>query len=908
MPTPPSVFSLVERTDFLLRVIRARSHSGGLQIEALQEISVPGSVDLAAQAETIRALAAEGELIAAVRPKARLLHLSSAEEAARHAGIAGARQFVSHPPANRSPAAWSACGPASIGDSDTRWIAEALAPEAMSETQAALEGAGLKPKQWYSSTLAQIGAICATASAPTCVLDIGEAESYAILIAKGGVRGIGIVSLNLDRIADAVQTQLGLKFRGSAAKLFFNDQYDFTDAAPAIAEKLAASLRSELGALAGKQDPIAQLVCPSLSAKQQWLATQLGATLRFEPSTFDIKTWCTSAKLTCAAPESEAILSPSWLGSLQLLAARAGNTAAARWQVEWTRLRAANGTTVETTPTPIAKIPTKSGDTAAKAAPSPAVNGASATAKSGAAAVVIRNDAPRALPPLSVIIDTPPAPATVAKGPAAAGHISAGASARNGSRFAGTDTAVATESSVQYPPRASATSRQSPPPASPRAVPPSAAAPRHNDDTEGTQPRKSKTPLVLMAVAACAAIGIGAYVYTYIQGQKAEAARLVAEKAQVEARARAEAERAHAAEEQARAETERRKQFELDSLKKLASSEAARQQAEQEAKAQTAARLANARGMLEISSDPAGANVSIDDVASQTTPAIFATLRIGHYKVGLSHPLCEPKTIEVDIAENATTNAGVIRLTRTVGSLTITSDPSGLRFDLAPAKALLITNAERRSGTTPATFSDLAPGDYAVNFMSDTPAPHHEVITVAANKTAQTSWTVASGVVQIASVPSGAAVLRNGVKIGVTPLTLTDEAPGNVSFDLTLPAHTPAHVSGTVERGQVLVMSRTLDSLEHIASLNELDQLPVPIEKPAPTFMREDDRPNGSVILNLIVGRDGKPRSIEVLKSSDRMLTDACLEAVAHWKFKPGMIAGQPVNCRVQLPFTFSGQ
>jgi TonB family protein len=66
---------------------------------------------------------------------------------------------------------------------------------------------------------------------------------------------------------------------------------------------------------------------------------------------------------------------------------------------------------------------------------------------------------------------------------------------------------------------------------------------------------------------------------------------------------------------------------------------------------------------------------------------------------------------------------------------------------------------------------------------------------------------------------------------------------------------------------------------------------------------------NGSVLLSLIVGEDGKPRNIRVVRPLGLGLDEKAIEAVNTWQFSPGMKDGMPVpvNASIQVNFRLLG-
>jgi TonB family protein len=62
---------------------------------------------------------------------------------------------------------------------------------------------------------------------------------------------------------------------------------------------------------------------------------------------------------------------------------------------------------------------------------------------------------------------------------------------------------------------------------------------------------------------------------------------------------------------------------------------------------------------------------------------------------------------------------------------------------------------------------------------------------------------------------------------------------------------------------------------------------------------------SGTVMLAVIVDTDGHARDIHVVKSLGMGLDEKAIEAVAKWKFRPGMKGGQAVNVRATIEVNF---
>jgi len=62
---------------------------------------------------------------------------------------------------------------------------------------------------------------------------------------------------------------------------------------------------------------------------------------------------------------------------------------------------------------------------------------------------------------------------------------------------------------------------------------------------------------------------------------------------------------------------------------------------------------------------------------------------------------------------------------------------------------------------------------------------------------------------------------------------------------------------------------------------------------------------SGTVLIQLIVDPDGKARNIKVVRSLGLGLDEKAMEAVAKWKFKPGVKNGSPVPVIATIEVNF---
>jgi len=82
---------------------------------------------------------------------------------------------------------------------------------------------------------------------------------------------------------------------------------------------------------------------------------------------------------------------------------------------------------------------------------------------------------------------------------------------------------------------------------------------------------------------------------------------------------------------------------------------------------------------------------------------------------------------------------------------------------------------------------------------------------------------------------------------------------------------------------------------------------PRPISTPDPEYSDEarQAKYQGTCVLWMIVGPDGKPRDIKVARTLGLGLDEKAIEAVKQWKFEPAMKDGQPVAVQINVEVSF---
>ena len=93
-----------------------------------------------------------------------------------------------------------------------------------------------------------------------------------------------------------------------------------------------------------------------------------------------------------------------------------------------------------------------------------------------------------------------------------------------------------------------------------------------------------------------------------------------------------------------------------------------------------------------------------------------------------------------------------------------------------------------------------------------------------------------------------------------------------------------------------------------ITDLQRIGVMPVPLTQTEPVYPPSLVKKNiqGVVVVQFIISTDGNVYDAAVVRAPDKLLGEAAVQAVLQWKFRPGMVNGQPVNSLVEVPITFS--
>lgn len=804
-----------------------------------------------------------------LRPGRRNFHLSTPEEAARIKTAEEVAAFFSESPIS----GYEPCEVASVyarsgaqvdGRDNGPWLAAGVSQEEAALSLEVANDWNIKPGRIECATFAWLGA-CSRILAeqkdggPVAVCDLGPRSSSIFLVDEKGVSAHATAPVGFDQVMEVIHAELKLKFLGAANRLFFNDRYDFSKIEKTVAGKFAEILQPDLKDLVGAgKRKAASFALIGLPRGQAWLGEAIAAALEMKAWKPDIAAWMQPKAVKWNARGAISDLGINAVGMLQVVSDDPCEKDENRiWRVRWF----GQDVTEKVDKTDTEQVIKEATEAAARLK-APVIEHRKRMQEEKEKAAARK--------------------AEKAKGKKAGAKLKTRPAASTaGSKAAATAKPVAAKPAQSTP--SSGAAQKTPEPVA-SAQPPARS-------------KKGKLVGIISMAAAIAVMAGGGYMYF----QKVEEQKRIAEqKAAAEARARREAEEAarRVAEEKRLAEERARQEaLEAEEAKRLAEEKERKHREEME-------RLLNARGAVVIVTQPEGATVKLGNLAPMQTPARFRDVHLGEYKARIELAGYEPVEIDVTVTENGIFDPGTIYLKRQVGTLAIETEPFSVAYEVRPASAgLFVSSDQIRMGETPAEIDDLSPGEYVVTLLKQGWPTYTETVKVTKDKVFKLSHRFVGGGLKVTSEPAGVSVLVNGQPVGETPLTLEDQAPGEVILSFQLDGYVSKTMPQTLKAGETTEVAVVMEAEDRVRKPSELDELPEPIEMVEPAMPHEAKDVGKSVVISVTIDENGYPSDPYVRETYSAEASRACMDAVMEWRFKPGLIEGRPVKTRVAIPF-----
>ena len=355
------------------------------------------------------------------------------------------------------------------------------------------------------------------------------------------------------------------------------------------------------------------------------------------------------------------------------------------------------------------------------------------------------------------------------------------------------------------------------------------------------------------------------------------------------------------------------------------------------AKKELSVALQPAYGILQIDSDPAGAEVYIDGdyQPAGTTPFTSKWLSPGKHTLQFKMPVYKTRTMEVAVPGNGATQSVEAVLQPNFAEVSVS----------APGDAEIYINNElkgvgRWSGRLNAglyTVEARKTSHYSSSQSVEVEAGDKRTVTLSAP-------TPRYGSLNVNARPVGATVSVDDTALtGTTPNIYADILIGEHTLTVAKPGYTEAEQRITVEEGKVLPVSITLTEKEKVApapsartadsQLNigqnvKIKSEPFTVVEVMPVFpggqtalvqyiashlkyptVAQENGIQGRVLVSFVVGEDGYVEDVQVIKGVEPMLDKEALRVIQSLpRWTPGNQQGKPVRVKYTVPVTFALQ
>lgn len=125
-----------------------------------------------------------------------------------------------------------------------------------------------------------------------------------------------------------------------------------------------------------------------------------------------------------------------------------------------------------------------------------------------------------------------------------------------------------------------------------------------------------------------------------------------------------------------------------------------------------------------------------------------------------------------------------------------------------------------------------------------------------------------------------------------------------VSQEITIPVQS----ANAVERPSNAPEKHSVQPCSPVYTVGGSVQPPIAIYTPDPKFPKQarDAKISGNVVVALVVGRDGKPCNVHLVRGVGMGLDESAVEVVQHYRFRPATQNGKPVAANLNVEVNFS--
>jgi len=187
-------------------------------------------------------------------------------------------------------------------------------------------------------------------------------------------------------------------------------------------------------------------------------------------------------------------------------------------------------------------------------------------------------------------------------------------------------------------------------------------------------------------------------------------------------------------------------------------------------------------GSISVTSDPSGADISLDgEPINAVTPHTIQHLSPGSHTIELAlegYQDWGPKSVNV-VSQQTTYVHATLTPEKTTGSISVSSSPSGAN--------VYLDNTYK--GITPLTITDVSQGYHSIEYRLDGYKNCFKSVQVTAGETSDAYCDLqpippATGSISVSSSPSGASIYLDGAYEGRTPEIIRSVSPGDHTIKL----------------------------------------------------------------------------------------------------------------------------
>lgn len=224
---------------------------------------------------------------------------------------------------------------------------------------------------------------------------------------------------------------------------------------------------------------------------------------------------------------------------------------------------------------------------------------------------------------------------------------------------------------------------------------------------------------------------------------------------------------------------------------------------------------AQAGSQVYIQTDPAGAAINFDGIASGVSPTTLQSVSTGDHLVTARKEGYSEARKTLSIA-----NEGRIvlefKLLPIQGLILVHSVPSGAEVEID----------EANRGRTPLLLRDLPTGKHRMKLSYPGCVPQVRDLDIAGRIPQKILVTLTSnmGQISVRSAPAGAQVTLDGTPIGKTPCDIPSVNAGKHVLEASLPGHTPAKADVEIQAGQKRDVQLTLTPLPANVLVNTIPE------------------------------------------------------------------------------------